>query len=316
MKRKALWLTGAVLLTVVGAAAFVLISSYLEHRTLIETEKAAYPPPGRSIDVDGSEGTLHLYAEGQGEPTLVFLAGFGTSSPFYDFKILFERLSPDYRVAVIERAGYGWSDVMDRPRDLSTVVADTRESLRRSGEAPPYVVLAHSMGSLEALYWAHRFPDEVAAIIGLDPLVPPYYESADTPAPVSRLVTFLARSGLMRHNEEVFQTQFPAMDMGHLDPEGAQIAETLFMRRVMTPNMWDEAEALPDNVDNLLGLGIPPVPFHALIAADTEDAWKQSIQQYSADSDGTSRIIDGGHYIHLYEPDQVAREIRRIVEGS
>ena len=316
MKRIALWLTGAVFLTVFGAATFIVVSSYLEHRTLVEAEKAAYPPPGQNIDVDGSEGTLHLYAEGQGEPTLVFLAGFGTSSPFYDFKILFERLSPDYRVAVMERAGYGWSDVMDRPRDLSTVVADTRESLLRSGETPPYVVLAHSMGSLEALYWAHRFPDEVAAIIGLDPLVPPYYESADTPAPVSRVVSFLARSGLMRHNEEVFQTQFPAMAQGHLDQDSAQVAETLFMRRVMTANMWDESRALPENIGTLLALGTPPVSFHALIASDTEDSWKDSIRQYTEHSDGTSRVLDGGHYIHLYQPDQVAREIRRIVEGS
>lgn len=73
--------------------ALIVVSSYLEHRTLVEAEKAAYPPPGQNIDVDGSEDSLHLYAEGQGEPTLVFLAGFGTRSPFYDFKILFERLS-------------------------------------------------------------------------------------------------------------------------------------------------------------------------------------------------------------------------------
>ena len=32
------------------------------------------------------------------------------------------------------------------------------------------------MSGLEAVHWANRYPDEVNAIIGLDPAMPPIYE--------------------------------------------------------------------------------------------------------------------------------------------
>src|SRR6056297_3535601 len=161
-------------LLVFGAGAIVL-TSWLDHRRLVEEERAAYPAPGELVAVgtgpSEAGGLLHVYAEGQGAPTLVFLAGLGTSSPHFDFKTLFERLAQDYRVAVVERAGYGWSDVTDSPRDIATVLEDSRTALMKADESPPFVLFPHSMAGLEAAYWAMEHPDEVEAIIGLDPLV-------------------------------------------------------------------------------------------------------------------------------------------------
>jgi hypothetical protein len=93
---------GIPLLVVVGVTVIV-VSSYLEHRKLVEVEKESYPAPGARVDVGANagadHGTLHVYAEGEGKPTIVFLSGLGTSSPYYDFKVLFDQFSNDYRVA-------------------------------------------------------------------------------------------------------------------------------------------------------------------------------------------------------------------------
>ena len=48
---------------------------------------------------------------GDGEQTIVFLSGGGTSAPVLDFKPLWTKLSPTYTIAVVEKAGYGWSEV-------------------------------------------------------------------------------------------------------------------------------------------------------------------------------------------------------------
>jgi pimeloyl-ACP methyl ester carboxylesterase len=247
------WSASAILLLLLAAGAFVVGGSYSEHRRLVLLEKEAHPPPGQIMDVairDGGVGAvgLHVYAEGEGHPTLVFLSGFGTSAPYFDFKPLFGKLSRDYRIAVVERFGYGWSDISSRPRDLETVLAETRRALRHAGEPPPYVLFPHSMAGLEAIYWAKQHPDEVEAIIGLDPLVPGYHEATGDGASPSLLITVLARTGLMRSGPDVFARNFPAMIEGRLSQEEAAIAETIFMRRTNTPDMWAEARALPENV--------------------------------------------------------------------
>ena len=75
--KRLLIIVPAILILVIG---FVILSSYFEHRDLIAQEKELYSAPGELVDVDG--GQIHIYAEGEGDDTLVFMAGLGTSSPF------------------------------------------------------------------------------------------------------------------------------------------------------------------------------------------------------------------------------------------
>lgn len=136
-----------------------------------------------------------MYTAGEGEETLVFLAGSGTSLPTLDFKPLWVNLSNHHRIVVLERAGYGFSDtVQGLSRDLDTVLRETRLTLERSGEKPPYTLVAHSMGALEALYWANKYPNEIRAIIGLDPAIPVTYEHMPRqPQWVLEFLSFMAK---------------------------------------------------------------------------------------------------------------------------
>lgn len=293
---------------------FVVASSHVEHRRLVEAEEAAYPAPGLRVDAGG--GVLHVYAEGEGEPTLVFLSGLGTSSPFYDFKDLFERLSDDYRIAVVERAGYGWSEITSSPRDLDTVLTETRTALQRAGERPPYVLFPHSLAGLEAIHWANRYPEEVEAIIGLDPLVPGYYELGEDAASLSPLVTVLARTGLMRSGPDVFAENFPAMVAGRLTEREAEIAETIFMRRTNTRTMHAEVDALPENARLVLEQGTPEVPFHAFISDRGTDAWKESVAAYAEGTGGERVLLDADHYVHLDRPGVIADTSRELIAAA
>ena len=46
---------------------------------------------------------------------------------------------------------------------------ELRELLRAAGVPAPYVLAGHSLGGLYARHYAQRFPDEVAALLLLDP---------------------------------------------------------------------------------------------------------------------------------------------------
>ncbi len=313
-------------LLLLAGLVFMVVTGYLEHRELVAEELEAYPAPGELVEVraaPGSEdgGLLHVYAEGDGDPTLVFLSGLGTSSPYYDFKTLFERLSDDYRIAVVERAGYGWSEITESPRDLETVLHETRTALRRAGESPPFVLFPHSLSGLEAIYWAHRHPDEVEAIIGLDPLVPGYFEQAEFEqgedvASLSWFETIMARTGLMRSGPDVFAANFPAMVKGRLSPAEAEVAETIFLRRTHTPNMWAEVRALPENAALVRNLGVVDVPVHAFVSDQASELWTDSVASYARATGGEVFMLDAGHYLHLDRPEVIAETSRQLIEAA
>ncbi len=319
-KRIVLGIALGIPLLVVAGVTFVVVSSYLEHRELVEVEKASFPAPGVRVDVGSNAGadhaTLHVYAEGEGKPTIVFLSGLGTSSPYYDFKVLFEQFSDDYRVAVVERAGYGWSDITSSSRDIGTVLQETRTALQLAGENPPYVLFPHSLAGLEALYWASNYPEEVAAIIGLDPLVPEYYQQGDSGNSLSPAVTVMARTGLMRSGPDVFASNFPAMVKGHLNAQEAEVAETIFMRRTNTKNMLAEVDALPENSQRVLEQGPPDLPFLVFVSDQGSEVWKESLISYAEATDGEYFLLDAEHYVHLDKPEFIAEKSRELIESA
>ncbi|WP_350344028.1 alpha/beta hydrolase [Proteinivorax tanatarense] len=307
-------LIGVPVLLVLGIT-LIVVSSYVEHRRLVEQEKAQYPAPGNLVDVNNDGNKLHVYTEGEGDETLVFMSGLGTSSPVYDFQVLYNQLSTDYRIAVVERAGYGWSDITTSPRDIDTVLEETRTALQLSGESPPYILYPHSLSGLEAIYWANLHPEEIKAIVGLDSLVPEYYEQTKEEPSLSRVIGFMTRSGLVRNQPEVFDNSFPAMEKGHLTEEEAKVARTIFYRRVQTENMWEESDMLLTNSKKVAGQGKPDVPFYIFISEENEDAyWKKSLVSYAETTGGEHFILDGGHYIHLDRPEFIAEKSREIIK--
>ncbi len=306
--------TIGILLLLIVSITFIVGSSYINHRDLVEQEKNEYPAPGVLVVINDNYDKLHVYTEGEGNETLVFMSGLGTSSPVYDFKVLYNKLSDDYRIVVIERAGYGWSDTTSSPRNIDNVLEETRTALQLSGEDPPYILFPHSMAGLEALYWANLYPEEIKAIIGLDPLVPGYYEQTEKKPSFPTIITLLARTGLMRNQPDVFRNNFPAMKKGHLTEEEAEIARTIFFRRVQTKNMLEEADMIPINSQTVFEQGDPDIPFNAFISSENEEEyWRKSIISYTKATGGEYYILDVGHYMHIDDPELVAEKSRKLI---
>lgn len=112
-----------------------------------------------------------------------------------DFKSLYSLFSDQYQIVVVEKFGYGFSDIVDKGRDIDSILEDTRAALAAAGLNAPYVLCPHSMSGLEALYWAQKYPDEISAIIGLDMAVPEYYDSMNINIPVMHITGWAANIG-------------------------------------------------------------------------------------------------------------------------
>ena len=160
------------------------------HRYRLRKEGKLREPLGQLIDIN--ENNISIYVEGSGSKTLVFLSGSGTCSPILDFKSLYSLLSDEYRIIVVEKFGYGYSDIVDEDRNIQTILSETRLALNKAGIDGPYVLCPHSMSGIEALYWAQEYPDEIESIIGLDMAVPEYYENMKINLPLMKLGQYAA----------------------------------------------------------------------------------------------------------------------------
>lgn len=302
-------------LVLIGLFVIVLGVVYINHKIRLSQEDAQFVPPGEMVDVN--DHLMHVYQEGEGEKTLVFLSGGGTSSPVIDFKPVYSLLSNSYRTAVIEKAGYGFSEVTNSTRDIHTILSETREALEKANVEGPYILVPHSMSGIEALYWAQTYSEEVEAIIGLDMAVPAAYEEMDIPMPLIRLGEFAARTGFIRWLP-MLEGSAP-MQSEMLTEEDKAVYETVFYRRTSTKNMINEIQEIEENAKIVKEGEKVEVPILLFVSNGEDtgfqpDVWKRLQREFAEEGDRKWIELDAPHYLHHYMDQEIVEEIVNFVD--
>lgn len=306
-----------VIFIIVAVIVLFIIVSFVRHKICSFREKELLTPLGKLVEVNGHN--MSVYTEGEGDKTLVFLSGGGTCSPILDFKSLYSLLSNEYKIVVVEKFGYGFSDVVDERRDIDTMLSETRMALEKAGIEGPYVLCPHSMSGLEALYWAQKYPEEVEAIIGLDMAVPAYYDEMHISIPITKLGQYGAALGITRWIPGLAESD--AIKAGTLSEEEKEIYRAVFYQRTATVTMIDEVKAVKDNAKTVKENGVPQVPMLLFISNGsggtgfTEETWRRIPKEYIAGCDNASYIeLDCPHYVHDYEYEKISEEIRNLLK--
>ncbi len=112
---------------------------------------------------------MNLLCEGRGAPTVILEAGAGGST--LEWHKVQPALAKVTRVCAYDRAGMGFSDAGPLPRTAAAVVADLEALLRAAHIQPPYVMVAHSLGSYYLRLYADRHLRQVAGMVLVDPSV-------------------------------------------------------------------------------------------------------------------------------------------------
>ena len=159
----------SILVLVVGLVGIVVVTTTLNF-VLTAVEKEGYKAPGTFVEVSGKK--IHLVTMGSGPANVVLLSGFGTTVPMLDFLPLQRELGSKVRVTVVEYPGYGLSQDTDESPSTAQSVEEIRQALREAQILPPYTLVPHSISGLQALYYANKYPEELAGIVGLDISVP------------------------------------------------------------------------------------------------------------------------------------------------
>lgn len=309
--------TGKTGLTILVIIAVFVIISFIRHKVCSVREQKLLTPLGELVEVEGHN--MSVYTEGDGDKTLVFMSGAGTCSPILDFKSLYSSLSDDYRIVVVEKLGYGFSDVVDESRDIDTILSQTRMALYMAGIEGPYVLCPHSMSGLEALYWAQKYPEEVEAVVGLDMAVPDYYDEMKIDIPVMKLGEYAAGLGITRWIPSLAESD--AIKYGTLSEKEKEIYRAVFYQRTATVTMIDEAKAVKSNAAIVNEKGIPHVPMLLFISDGsggtgfTKEEWRRIPKEYISGCDSASYIeLNCPHYVHDHEYEKISEEIRSFIQ--
>jgi len=108
-------------------------------------------------------------------PTWVLLRGLTRESRHWGgFPQLLGQAVPGARVISLDLPGNGALHRERSPSRVEAMASHCRDELRRRGVAPPYHLLAMSLGAMVATAWAVAAPDEVAAAVLINTSLRPF----------------------------------------------------------------------------------------------------------------------------------------------
>lgn len=308
-----------------GSGFLLLGVLTLVNLTVTAREKSRDHPPGMMVEIDSKK--MHIWSVGTGATNVVLLTGLGTLSPVADFRPLTDALKTGFRVTVVERFGYGWSDWTNSPRTNRNIVEETRLALREAGVYPPYVLVPHSISGLYALYYADRYPDEVRAVIGLDITVP--QQASDLRSTrlsgflQFRLAEVLRVTGILRLALAVSPSLLGYQLPGYSHSDRRTLAR-MGLRNLLNKTQLDESTQAPDNAKQLEHVRFPEaIPISIVLSRQSIESipkeipgldWVNVHQDIiSGNKNGRLIILDGSHYIHQNNPDKIAAIVQETI---
>lgn len=253
------------------------------------TTRRARLPPIRAVQT--RRGRLGTILSGRGPANIVLFSGAGMS--LQGWEPLYPRIERLGRVLGWNRFGLQGSDAPRERQTGAAVLATLRELLGYAGLAPPYVLVAHSLGGLFANLFARLYPQEVAGVLLLEATHPD--------------------------------------DQAMLKKHEAQMERTL-ARRLGLPqplfrtNLHGELACMEETAREIAAAGeFPPVPLRVVTGGLTPRAWMLSpaaVGARRANQQALTRLSPlgeqviaqrSGHFPQLTQPRLVLRVLEELL---
>ncbi len=273
------------------------------------------------VDIGGR--SLYLECRGTGSPTVVLVAGGGSSARYWTDDLLnpdaprrmvLPGVAESTRVCAYDRPGTyaeidgeivpSRSDAIAQPRNAPEM-AEELHALLQAAEIPgPYVLAGHSYGGFFARLYAATYPDEVVGLV----LVDAYSELLEDVMPPERW------EALVRLNQDMGSgVVVPIPGYGDAETTGYG-ADNAVVR--------EATAATP----------LPPMPL-AVLAHGKPFAVPEGMEGFTSDelegyllagNEAQAALVpnarfsiatESGHDIHQDQPELVIEAIRQVVEG-
>ena len=140
--------------------------------------------------------------------TWVLLRGLMRESRHWgEFPLVFEDAVGVLNILTLDFPGNGNLHLQTSPSSVAEMTDDCREQLRQLGHAPPYRLLALSLGAMVAVEWSERYPAEIENMVlintSLAPFNPFYHRLR--PANYPSLFRFLVFSSAVQREQLILR---------------------------------------------------------------------------------------------------------------
>lgn len=321
-------------------AAILLVSGVLYQAIPGYPGRRRFAKSGRFVMLSNGS-RIFLRQMGSGSPTVVFEAGIGASS--LNWRHIQQAAAGAAATFSYDRAGLGWSGPRRSARTPSVAATELHELLERACVNPPLVLVGHSFGGLVVRRYALLYPEEVSAVVLIDPMRPEEYPPFNPGMAANlklgaRLCTVavpVARVGLAR------------LGLGSLLCGSGRVAEKLsgiagencryVLRRIQgevgklpgeirpelvalwsRPSFYAEMraclEAIPEIVTEMRAAQpIRGIPVLVLTPGSSAPLSDEALHRIG---DHARQVIarDSRHWIHFDEPELVIRSILEMVQ--
>ncbi|MDH5315517.1 MAG: alpha/beta hydrolase [Gemmatimonadota bacterium] len=325
IRRIALGLAGVLVLIVAVGSAYEFISR--------RAAATRYPAPGKLVDIGGRK--IDIDCRGTGTPIVVLEAGLDISGSLA-WSAVHDSLATTTRTCAYSRAGIMWSDPSSQPQTGKQIAEDLHATLTAGGEAPPYVMVGHSLGGPYVMIYTRHFGSDVAGVVFVDASHPDQMERMkafgikEPSMTIYKVASALAWTGIPR---AVFSREEPSGS-----PEEVEVLQAVnAFAPASLQAMLQEGDALTATLAEAgtfreLGnrplfvlTAMAPLPPEELAvleiteeqASGFQDAWKTMHDEEASWSSRSQHelVPDASHYIQRDRPDVVIRAVRAVVDS-
>lgn len=313
--------TKKLLIIIIIILLILLLIGYIYEYISKKKDLETYKPVGQLYDINNKK--MHIYTGGTGDLTVVFASGLGTVNPYVDFYPLYDDVSKIAKFAVYDRFGYGYSDITDEDRDIDVIVKEIHELLTKSGQVPPYVFVAHSLASLEAIRFAQTYKDEVKGIVLIDGGSPESYANTEPVTIVNTIQYQLVQSGIARllYKTDNFSNSINS-ERNELKLLPSNLKELDKISTLLKSNNKNIINELKNSKNNAIKVmkseKLNEIPLTIITSGDfgeTSKSWLDSQEKLKEWSNNSKQFVveSTRHYIHHYQPSIIINEIKEII---
>lgn len=316
----------------------LLIISTIAHHIISAVKNNKYANIGQTVVVNNAK--MRVYVTGKGNETIVMLSGLGTVSPINDFMPLAEMLGKNYKVAIVEYLGYGFSEDTNVDRTNENIINEVRSALKQVNLKPPYILMPHSMSGVYSLYYAKTYPNEVKGIIGIDQSMPNQTKyiangkgsgTEKIDAILSKVMDFTGISRIIAKTP-VFDEYINLLNAGgYYSKEQIEEIKEVYSEHSISNAVINESNHITSNNKQLYDVRYPEnLPVLSFLSSEGVNLVKELVEKKEMDkgwdelhkevitNPSIQKIIclDGSHYLHWTNAEKIAEMTKEFLDSK
>ena len=197
------------------------------------------------------------------------------------------------------------------------VLSETRQALSQANVKGPFIILSHSMASLESLAWQEKYPDEVKTLVGLDWALPASYENLKDNQALLTVAYWSSKIGLLRYFPESFYIKNPT-----LTETERQQYKLLAYKQLMSQAMLHESRLAKENAKKVPSSINPKIPTLLLVSNGEGTTFRQLEWQHFAEKFASEQsnvkviYMDVPHDLYHYQNHEVVSRIEDFLKSN